>query len=112
VASSYVDQLITIARRISGGLIPAREHNEYFTAGAFDLLVVHAHGAEAFQLLTDLCARFPAERDAGGDLRGYYGLLSQVARQTATTEMPLGMAEVISSCPELAGELRDWYRAV
>ena len=111
MASSHVDQLIKIARRIGRGEIPAHEHNECFTAGAFDLLLVHAHGAEAFQLLTDLCARFGTERDAGDDLRGYFSLLSQVARQTATTEMPKGMAEVISACPELSGELRDWYRA-
>jgi hypothetical protein len=62
VASSYVDQLLTISRRIAGGEIPAHQHNECFTAGAFDLLVVHAQGAAAFQLLTDLCARFSGER--------------------------------------------------
>jgi hypothetical protein len=106
-----VDQLLTISRRIASGEIPAHQHNECFTAGAFDLLVVHVQGAEAFQLLTDLCARFPAERAAGGDLRGYYNLLAQVARQTATTEMPQGMPQVISASPELSSELREWYRA-
>ena len=111
MASSYVDQLLAISRRIAGGEIPAHQHNECFTAGAFDLLVVHARGAEAFQLLTDLCARFPAERDAGGDLSGYYNLLAQVARQTATTEMPQGMSQVISAFPKLSNELREWYRA-
>jgi hypothetical protein len=49
---------------------------------------------------------------AGGDLSGYYNLLAQVARQTATTEMPQGMPQVISACPELSNELREWYRAV
>jgi hypothetical protein len=111
LASSYLDQLLTISRRIADGEIPAHEHNECFTAGAFDLLVVHARGAEAFQLLTDLCARFPAERDVGGNLSGYYNLLAQVARQTGTTEMPQGMTQVMSACPELSSELREWYRA-
>jgi hypothetical protein len=106
-----VDQLLDIARRVSSGEVPPYEHNECFTSGAFDLLLVHAQGAEAFDLLGQLCARFPVERNAGGDLRGYYSLLSQLARQTNTTEMPKGMAEVLAASPELSGDLRDWYRA-
>ena len=109
--TARVDQLLDIARSVSRGEVPPYQHNECFTAGAFDLLLVHAQGAEAFDLLAELCARLPVERNAGGDLRGYYLLLSQVARKTMTTEMPKGMAEVLAASPELSSDLRDWYRA-
>lgn len=108
--ASRVDQLLSIARRVAAGEIPSYQHNECFTAGAFDLLIVHARGEKAFELLAELCARFPAEREACGDLRGYYRLLSQVARLTDTTEMPDGMEEILAASPELSKELRDWYR--
>ena len=111
MAIASVDQLLEIARRVSRGEIPAYQHNECFTVGAFDLLVVHAKGAEAFELLSQLCARFHAEQATGADLRGYYQLLSQVAQQTATTEMPHGIAEVIDAFPSLSADLRGWYRA-
>jgi hypothetical protein len=110
VVSPYIDQLLGIARQISWGEVPAYQHNECFTAGAFDLLIVHSKGAEAFELLSELCKRFPVERSEGGDLRGYYQLLTQVARKTETTEMPEGMPEILAAAPELCGELRDWYR--
>ena len=108
--TSRVDQLLHMARRVSAGEVPPYQHNECFTSGAFDLLLVHTEGAEAFDLLAQLCARFPAERKDGTNLRGYYLLLSRVARQTNTTEMPEGMAEVMAASPELSGDLRDWYR--
>lgn len=108
--TSRVDQLLDISRRIAHGEIPLYQHNECFTSGAFDLLLAHAKGAEAFDLLSELCARFPVERNAGGDLRGYYSLLSQLARQTGTTEMPKGMAEVLAASPELLNDLKAWYR--
>jgi hypothetical protein len=111
VASLHIDQLLGIARRIARGEVPARQDNECFTAGAFDLLIVHAQGDEAFRLLSELCAQFPHERSAGGDLRGYYQLLTQVARQTSTTEMLSGMSDILAAAPELSGELRGWYRA-
>ena len=107
-----VDQLLDIARRVANGKSVRYQSNECFTAGAFDGLLVHAQGAEAFDLLSELCARFPVERQTGGDLRGYYGLLSQVARQTRTTEMPNGMAEALAAAPELSSDLRAWYRTV
>ncbi len=79
MTGTRIDQLLHIARSISRGEIPPYQHNECFTSGAFDGLLVNAQGAAAFDLLADLCARLPAERDAGGDLSGYYSLLSQVA---------------------------------
>ena len=84
-----VDQLLDIARRISLGEIPPYQHNELYTAGAFDLLIVHARGDAAFKLIAEICARFPSERHKGGDLSGYYQLLTQLARQSDTTQMPL-----------------------
>ena len=110
--TSSVDQLLDMARRVANGEVPPHQDNECFTSGAFDLLLVHAQGAEAFDLLTELCARLPVERKTGGDLRGYYWLLSQVARQTQTTEMPKGMAEALAASPDLSSDLRAWYRTV
>jgi hypothetical protein len=108
---AHVDRLLELARRISSGKMPEYENNECFTAGAFDLLLAKAHGQEAFSLLTELCERFP-EESAKSDMRGYFVLLAQVARQSGTTEMPSGMKSVLEVAPELAAELRSWYRAV
>jgi hypothetical protein len=108
---SHIDRLLEVARQISAGQVPEYEHNECFTAGAFDLLLVRAHGEEAFSLLTELCARFPEEHEKSKNMRGYYELLTQIARQTGTTEMPVGMACVLNAYLELSGELRSWYRA-
>ena len=55
--TSHIDQLLHIARRISSGDIPPYQHNECFTSGAFDLLLVHFQGAEAFDLLAELLTR-------------------------------------------------------
>ena len=106
-----VDQLLDIARSISLGEVPPYQHNELYTAGAFDLLIVHARGDGAFELIAEICARFPSERHKGGDLRGYYQLLSQLARQSDTTQMPPGLAEVIAAEPHMSTELKAWYRA-
>jgi hypothetical protein len=110
VAEDRVHQLLEIARSIGKGEIPPYQHNELFTAGAFNLLVVNARDADAFELLSEICGRFHIERDTCNDLRGYYMLVSQLARQSATTEMPNGMAQIIAAKPEFSAELRDWYR--
>lgn len=109
--STRVDELLNVARCVSRGEIPPYQHNESYTSGAFDLLVVHTSDGDAFRLLKELCARFPSEQAECPNLKGYYQLLSQLARQTNTTEMPEGMREVIVAFPELSGDLRDWYHA-
>lgn len=104
------DELLRIAGRIGEGLVPSFQHNECYTSGAFDLLLVNAHGMEAFQLLTTLCGRYAAVAHQQGALAGYFQLLAQLARQSRTTEMPLGLADVMARHPDLSAELREWYR--
>ena len=106
-----IDNLLDIARRVSMGEIPPYQHNELYTAGAFDGLIVHVRDGEALKLITELCARFSSERLRADDMRGYYQLLTQLARQSNTTEMPPGMADIIASEPNLSRGLSTWYRA-
>ncbi|WP_157622898.1 hypothetical protein [Solimonas soli] len=106
-----VDQLLSIASAISRGEIPPYQHNECFTSGAFDLLVINAHGAKAFDLLQQVCARYGEIKSSGIPLSGYFKLLEILARQSNTTEQPQGIQAIISEQPELSRELRSWYRA-
>lgn len=106
----FVDELLGAALRIARGEVPEYQHNECFTSGAFDLLLVNVDGSSAYKLLCELCERYGAVKRAGSDLKGYYLLLGQVARQSNTTEVPHGMELVVRDNPALSGELRDWYR--
>lgn len=107
---SSVDQLLAVADEISRGEVPAYQHNECFTSGAFDLLLLDAHGTKAFELLTDVCRRFESVEVSGGNLKGYYLLLSLLAHQTKTTEMPSEMPAIINVHPALSDDLKRWYR--
>lgn len=104
------DQLLHIASQIGHGVVPPFQHNECFTSGAFDLLLINTHGAEAFELLTTLCERYGAVEPSQGFLAGYFQLLAQLARQSQTTEMPPVLPEILARHPDLAAELRVWYR--
>jgi hypothetical protein len=108
--TTIVDELIKISCAISRGEIPPYQHNECYTAGAFDLLVVNAHGAEAFDLLQAICARYDSVKSSERSLRGYFDLIAQLARQSGTTEMPQGLGAIIAQHPDLSGELQQWYR--
>ncbi len=108
--SSHIDELLAIANTISRGEIPKYQHNECYTAGAFDLLLINADASTAFELLTEACERFEVLRASGASMEGYYQLLSLLARQANTTEMPPGMLAIISEKPDLSAELRQWYR--
>ncbi|WP_211831183.1 hypothetical protein [Kistimonas asteriae] len=108
--TEVLDKLINIAKQISRGEIPEYQNNERFTSGAFDLLLVNAHGPEAFSLLSDLCSRVEALEDHPVDMKGIYLLASQLAVQSRTTEMPAGMERMILSNPSLSKELSQWYR--
>lgn len=110
VKHDLINGLLEIAGRISRGEIPPYEHNECYTSGAFDLLLVGARGPRAFELLTELCCRYSIVEEAGEGLEGYYHLLALIARQSDTTEMPSGMQTIISDHPELSRDLREWYR--
>ncbi|MFK2903332.1 hypothetical protein ISP17_05110 [Dyella ginsengisoli] len=108
--TSRVDELLHIANAISRGEIPAYQHNECYTSGAFDLLLVEANGGEAFEMLETLCRRFESVKASGNGMKGYYELVTLLARQSNTTEVPSGMHAVISEQPELSSGLRSWYR--
>jgi hypothetical protein len=105
-----IDELLDIANAISRGEVPKYRHDECHTSGAFDLLLVNSSASTAFELLTEACARFERLRAFGGSMEGYYHLLSLLARQADTTEMPPGMPAIIDEYPELSGDLRQWYR--
>lgn len=108
--ATRTDELLQIANAISRGEIPAYQHNECFTSGAFDLLVLHANGADAFAMLEDLCQRFESVKAAGSGMMGYYQLVTLLARHSNTTEEPSGMRAIIKEDPELSSGLRSWYR--
>ena len=108
--TELLDKLIDIAKQISHGEIPEYQNNERFTSGAFDLLLVNAHGPDAFAMLSDLCARFEVLGDHYVDVKGIYLLASQLAIQSKTTEMPTGMENMILSNPDFSKELSQWYR--
>ena len=110
MADCRIDELLDISDRISRGEVPEYQHNECFTSGAFDLLLVHVHGAEAFALLSELCKRYRQVIANGNGLKGYCSLLSCLAANSQTTELPIGMGEIIAENPALSDELRKWYR--
>ncbi|TWT77969.1 hypothetical protein Pla123a_17680 [Posidoniimonas polymericola] len=105
-----IDDLIEVANAISRGEVPEFQHNECFTSGAFDLLLVKATGSNAFLLLQDAVEKYEAVDEAGVGFRGYFYLLGILARQSETTEVPPGLLEIIVRHPELSHELRNWYR--
>jgi len=108
--STHLDRLLDVASRISRGEIPPYQHDECFTSGVFDLLLIHSCDGEAFKLLQDACGRYEALRASGVGMEGYYLLLSMLARQSNTTEMPAGMGAIIKGLPMLSADLKEWYR--
>jgi hypothetical protein len=108
--NALLDELLHVASAISRGEVPPYQHNECFTSGAFDLLLVNVHDGEAFQLLQDACRQYPALKASRTKLDGFFLLLSLLARQSNTTEMPEGMADIVKEHPTLSADLREWYR--
>ncbi len=108
--STRLEQLLNISASILRGEIPQYQHNKCFTSGAFDLLLINVRDSEAFDLLREACGRYEDLKASGLELRGYYLLLSQLAYQSKTTEVPAGMPDVIKENPELSTDLRKWYR--
>jgi hypothetical protein len=108
--NNLIDKLLDIANRISRGEVPPYQHNECYTSGAFDLLLLNLNEADAFDLLVQLCKRYSEVKAMGIDLKGYYYLLDMLARQSDTTEMPNGMQVIIDDNPDLSDSLREWYR--
>ena len=110
--ANLLKELLEISNRIARGEIPVFEHNELYTAGGYDLLIIHAHDAEAFSLLTEACGRYREMLATGADLKGYFVLLSSLAINSRTTQLPMGMKEIIAEHPQLSCDLQDWYRVI
>jgi hypothetical protein len=108
--TTRIDELLRIANAISLGEIPAYQHDECFTAGAFDQFLLQTNGAEAFAMLKSLCQHFESVKAAGNGMKGYYQLVTLLAKQSNTTEEPSGMHIIIKEEPELSSSLRSWYR--
>jgi hypothetical protein len=104
-----IEELLSIANTISRGEIPEYQYNECFTSGAFDLLLINARDAKAYELLSQLCQCFESVKNSGNGMKGYYYLLTELARQTNTTEMPSGLQAIIVENLELSRELQVWY---
>ena len=104
------DELVQLTNQIGRGEIPPYQHHEFYTAGAFDLLLVRVKDAEAFELLSALCECYPAVDPARDCQAAYFNLLAQVARQSQTTELPPALPPMLARHPDLAAELRGWYR--
>lgn len=85
---------LEIFNRISRGEIPEYQHNECYTSGAFDLLLIHLHGPEAFQLLQEACNRYSDIKSTQPNLKSFFSLLSDLAYKSQTTELPNGMDEI------------------
>src|SRR3546814_5655987 len=96
------DELLLIASQIGQGMFPPFQHNECYTSGAFDLLLVNAYGPKAFQLLTTLSERYPAVSAQPGSLAGYFQLLTPLERQNQPTELPTGLADLLVRPPDLS----------
>lgn len=108
--TKLVDELLSVSSAISRGEVPSYQHSECVTIGAFDLLLVNAHDADAFSLLQSVCARYDSVRTTGESLTGYFDLIYQLARQSGTTEIPDGLDTMIAQHPHLSAQLRQWYR--
>ena len=105
-----LDELLRIATAITQGIVPEYQSNALFTAGAFDLLIVTVRGDEAFDLLFQLCQRYHSVKPSGTALKGFFYLLSLLAPQTGTSEMPLGLNAIISEHRDLSRSLMEWYQ--
>lgn len=105
-----IDRLLIDAEAVARGEIPGRADTALSTAGAFDLLWLRVHDADAFALSTVLCDRLARVAAAPAARDGYYRLLEALAHRSRTTEMPPGMADVIAADPERARGLCEWYR--
>ena len=109
VADTLLSDLLEISARIARGEIPEYQHNECYTSGAFDLLLIHIHGPAAFDLLSQACHRYGEIKSTQSNLKGYFALLSELTANSRTTELPRGLREIIDENPELSHDLKRWY---
>jgi hypothetical protein len=108
IEDESLTKLLRVVIDMGRGKIPPCEHNEYFTAGAFDLLLINKRDNEAFELLAGVCEKYQEiPEDA---LPSYFHLLEQLARLSNTTEPPNALLPVMEAHPELSERLCEWYR--
>ena len=110
MAAPFLDELLEIANSISCGEIPEYQHNECFTSGSFDLLLINLRSSKAYDVLVKLCEKYETIKASSPGLKGYCSLLSSLAPLTNTTEMPSGIDIIINENKEFTNELQKWYR--
>lgn len=107
---SQIDELVVVAKQIGSGVIPEYSHNETFTVGAFDTLLIGKRGCEAFDLLVEVCNEYESLKHNSHHVRGFFHLLDVIVPNTNTTELPDMLKTIIFHHPEHSQYLRSWYR--
>ncbi|MEZ6138922.1 MAG: hypothetical protein R3C53_28890 [Pirellulaceae bacterium] len=107
---SALAELLAIAKRIGAGNVPRYQHSETFTVGAFDMVFTNLRDVDAFRLLSHACQQYDSIKTDAATLTGFIYLISDLARKSATTEMPPGMQQIVLDNPTQTSELREWYR--
>jgi hypothetical protein len=108
-------ELLEIIEVISEGGIPSFRQNELFTAGSFDILFFNSNDKNIlFNFLGLLCSKYSqikTERSAKY-ISSFLWCLEILCRSTDTTQMPLGMQEIIddNTSNRTAISLANWYR--
>ena len=105
-----LEKLLVIGSQIANGVIPKYEHNECFTAGAYDLLIFRNNPTENYELLSELCAHRKIIFVKNEYKIGLFKLLEYLVPATNTTQMPDGMAEIMDEHPIETDKIRKWYR--
>jgi len=103
-------ELLGIAKQISAGIVPQYQHSETFTVGAFDLVLTKLRGGDAFALLLHACRNYPSVKSDAALLRGYLFMITDLAHQTNTTELPDGIDAIVNDNPDQTIGLQEWYR--
>ena len=106
-----IERLVSIAKAIGRGEIPADERNDLHTSGRYDLLVFTGDNeADILVVLVGLCAEYERFNGTKQELSGLIYVLEQAARASNTTEPPVGMERIIRENPEMTRGLQEWYR--
>jgi len=111
ITEETIDTLLAAAKAVGYGEIPPCQHNECFTTGGFDLILLNCTDrGRNFALLEAICGRYADVKTDPKYLSGYLYLLSQLVPSTDTAEIPAGMKEILERNPDSTTDLRDWYR--
>ena len=105
------NELLEIAEKIANGCLPEYMHDELYTVGAFDGLLFNMREPHVlFELLTIICRKY--EEIGPKKIKGYLYLLSELSYATKTTELPVGMENIISENKKnkTAQSIAEWYR--